>query len=174
MVVPPADPLSVVVDPRCSAWMRLVPDAAERCRSAAMAAFGAAGVMSAHTEVSVVLADDIFIQSLNKDWRHQDRPTNVLAFPGDAPDSLGDGVKLLGDIVIASGVVQREAVDEGRPVGDLLAHMVVHGTLHLLGYDHLAEDEAVEMEELETKALAVLGISDPYSTEQIQARRFNR
>lgn len=167
MVVSAADPLSVVVDPRCSAWMSLVPNATERCRSAAAAAFGAAGVLSAHAEVSVVLADDIFIQSLNKDWRQQDKPTNVLAFPGDAPSAPGDEVRLLGDIVVASGVVQREALDEGRPIGDHLAHMVVHGTLHLLGYDHLAEDEAVQMEELETKALAELGIDDPYSTDRI-------
>lgn len=167
MVVPPAEELSVVVDPRCAAWVTLVPDAPERCRSAAIAAFGVADVMPVHAEVSVVLADNLFIQSLNKDWRQLDRPTNVLAFPGDAPDASGEGVKLLGDIVIASGVVEQEALNEGRPVSDHLAHMVVHGTLHLLGYDHIDEDEAVQMEELETKALAVLGIDDPYSHEQI-------
>ena len=162
MSVPLATPLSVVVDPRCSAWRDLVPEAQEQCESAAAAAFDAAGVLSEGVEVSVVLADDAFVQSLNKAWRQQDKPTNVLAFPCEEFGHSGDAMRLLGDIVIASGVVQREALDEDKSVGHHMTHMVVHGTLHLLGYDHISDDEAAEMEGFETVALAALGIDDPY------------
>ena len=164
MSVPLANLLTVVVDLRCSAWCDLVPDAQKRCLSAAVAAFDAAGAISSGTEISVVLADDAFIQSLNKSWRKQDRPTNVLAFPCDDVGHSNDAIRLLGDIVIAYGVVQREALEEGNSIGNHLAHMVVHGTLHLLGYDHVVDDEAEQMEGFETVALAALGIDDPYSS----------
>jgi probable rRNA maturation factor len=162
MSVPLSNPLSVVVDSHCSAWGDLVPDAQELCCSAVVAAFDAAGALSDGAEVSVVLADDEFIQSLNKAWRQQDKPTNVLAFPCEELDQTGDGMRLLGDIVIASGVVQREALGEDKTVGHHMTHMVVHGTLHLLGYDHISDDDAAEMEAFETVALAALGIDDPY------------
>ena len=165
MSVPSANPLSVVVDPRCAAWIDLVPNVHERCQMAAAAAFDAAGVVSEGAEVSVVLADDAFIQSLNNSWRQQDKPTNVLAFPCEDLDHSSDVMRLLGDIVIASGVVQREALDEDKDVSHHLAHMVVHGTLHLLGYDHIVDDEADRMEGLETRALAALGVNDPYSVD---------
>ncbi|NKB20425.1 MAG: rRNA maturation RNase YbeY [Alphaproteobacteria bacterium] len=164
MSLPLANLLSVVVDLQCSAWNELVPDAQERCHSAAMAAFDTVGALSVGAEVSVVLANDAFIRSLNKSWRQQDKPTNVLAFPCEELGHSSDAMRLLGDIVIASGVVEREALDEDKDVGHHLAHMVVHGTLHLLGYDHIADDEATRMEAFETKALAVLGIDDPYAT----------
>ena len=164
MSVPLVNPLSVVVDTRCSAWCDLVPDAQELCCSAALAAFEAAGANSEATEVSVVLADDDFIQSLNKAWRQQDKPTNVLAFPCEEFDHSGNAIKLLGDIVIAAGVVQREAQEEDKTVGHHMTHMVVHGTLHLLGFDHMSDDEAAEMEGFETIALAALGIDDPYNS----------
>jgi probable rRNA maturation factor len=164
MSAPLANPLSVIVDPRCSVWRDLVPDAEEQCCLAAVAAFDATGAISEGVEISVVLAGDEFIQSLNKAWRQQDKPTNVLAFPCEELNPSGDTVRLLGDIVIASGVVQREARDEDKTVVHHMTHMVVHGTLHLLGFDHMSDDEAAEMEGFETIALAALGIDDPYNS----------
>jgi probable rRNA maturation factor len=167
MSAPLADPLSVIVDPRCSVWCDLVPNAEEQCNLAAAAAFDATGAISEGVEVSVVLADDEFIRSLNKAWRQQDKPTNVLAFPCEELGHSDDAVNLLGDIVIASGVVQREARDEDKTVVHHMTHMVVHGTLHLLGYDHISDDDAAEMEGFETIALAALGIDDPYLSNRI-------
>ena len=104
--------------------------------------------------------------------RGKDKPTNVLSFPMLEPSLLGalaaggEGEALLGDIVLASGVCAREAADKGIPIADHAAHLVVHGTLHLLGYDHEdGEEEAEAMESVERAALASLGIADPYLTE---------
>jgi len=98
---------------------------------------------------------------LNSTWRHKAGPTNVLAFPG--PGDLPPGVvREYGDLVICLPVVLREAEQQGKAPGDHLAHLVVHGTLHLLGYTHDAEAEATRMEGLEARVLAGLGISDPY------------
>jgi probable rRNA maturation factor len=115
-------------------------------------------------EVSILLCDDAFIRDLNQKWRGIDKPTNVLSFP--ASDSNGDGVlvfgPLLGDIVIAFGTAKREAEDEGKPLREHVTHLLVHGFLHLIGYDHLVTAEAEEMEALECAILADLGIDDPY------------
>jgi probable rRNA maturation factor len=110
-------------------------------------------------EVSVRLCDDDEIRALNLAWRNSDRATNVLSFPAPA----GKGGPLLGDIVIAFEYVSEEARAAGRPLRDHLAHMLVHGMLHLLGFDHEGEDDADEMEALERRILAKLGIEDPYS-----------
>lgn len=126
---------------------------------------------AAHYEITVVLTDDLEIKDLNKMWRGKDQPTNVLSFPaGDAPlDALQEGALNLhgehiplGDIVIAFETTKAEADEKGIPLADHLSHLVVHGTLHLLGLDHLDDDEAEHMEELERQALASLGIADPY------------
>jgi probable rRNA maturation factor len=114
------------------------------------------------SEVSVVLTDDERIRLLNRDHRGKDRPTNVLSFPQDDPDSDSYG-PLLGDIVVAYETVAREAVDAGLPFRHHLTHMIVHGFLHLVGYDHQDDDEAEEMERLETAILAALGIPYPYA-----------
>lgn len=114
------------------------------------------------SEVSVVLTDDARIRVLNRDHRGFDKPTNVLSFPQDDPDAVAYG-PLLGDIVVARETVMREAVDGGLPLRHHLTHMIVHGLLHLLGYDHEHDDEAEEMERLETAILAALGIPDPYA-----------
>lgn len=161
------DPLSVMVDQRCSAWLNLVPDAKKSCYLAATAAFYVVGAKSLGAEISVVLADDAFVQYLNKAWRQKDEPTNVLAFPSEEHDVSSKTIRLLGDIVVASGVVEREASDQNKDPGHHLAHMVVHGALHLLGYDHLGEQEADRMEGFEIMALAALGIDDPYLTDLI-------
>lgn len=113
-------------------------------------------------EVSVLLTDDARIRVLNRDHRGIDRPTNVLSFPQEDPQADAYG-PLLGDIVVARETVMREAVDGGLPFRHHLAHMIVHGFLHLVGYDHVDDAEAEEMERLETAVLAALGIPDPYA-----------
>jgi probable rRNA maturation factor len=110
-------------------------------------------------EISVRLCDDDEIRALNLAWRNKDKATNVLSFPSPA----GDRGPLLGDIVVAFEYVSEEARDAGRSLRDHLAHMLVHGMLHLLGFGHENESEAEEMEALERRILAKLGIDDPYS-----------
>ncbi|PSH68295.1 rRNA maturation RNase YbeY [Phyllobacterium brassicacearum] len=115
------------------------------------------------SELSLVFTDDAAIRELNNDWRDKDKPTNVLSFPAF---NLKPGQKpgpMLGDIVIARETVAREALDEQKPFDDHLTHLVVHGFLHLLGYDHLTDAEAEEMEGLERKILARIAIPDPYA-----------
>lgn len=114
------------------------------------------------SEVSVVLTDDAGIRLLNRDHRGMDKATNVLSFPQYASHSEAYG-PLLGDIVVARETVMREAVDGGLSFRHHLAHMIVHGFLHLVGYDHMQDDEAEEMERLETAILAALDIPDPYA-----------
>ena len=115
-------------------------------------------------ELVVVLADDAEQRQLNRDWRGIDRPTNVLAFPAWAPGAQlpRDAPLLLGDVVLAFETVAREADEQDKPLADHFGHLIVHGVLHLLGYDHASEGEAVEMERLETSILAELGVADPY------------
>ena len=120
-------------------------------------------------EVAIRLTDDDEVQSLNAQYRGKDKPTNVLSFPMVQPDLLGalantdDGEALLGDIVLAYGVCAREAEEKGISVVDHATHLIVHGTFHLLGYDHQGEAEAEAMEALETQALASIGLADPYN-----------
>lgn len=113
-------------------------------------------------EVSLVFTDDASIREINAEWRQQDKPTNVLSFPA-FPVTPGEKPgPMLGDIVIARETVEREAVDLGKSFEEHLTHLLVHGFLHLLGYDHMETEEAEEMEALETRILASLGLSDPY------------
>ncbi len=120
-------------------------------------------------EVCVVLGDDAMSRELNETWRGRDRATNVLAFPTMAPwdwrDVDIDEEESLGDIVLARGVVLREADAQAKSASQHLVHLVVHGFLHLLGYDHQDDRSAVEMEDLERRILARLGILDPYAAE---------
>ncbi len=120
-------------------------------------------------EISIRLTTDDEVQTLNRQYRHKDKPTNVLSFPMVQPDLIDtvtqnsdDGEVLLGDIVLAQGVCAREAAEHGVSIEDHATHLLVHGTLHLLGYDHLGDDESEAMEEIERVALASLGIADPY------------
>lgn len=113
-------------------------------------------------EVSVLLTDDAAIRVLNAQWRHRDEPTNVLSFP--APHVGSAEPHLLGDIVIAYETTAREAATEHKRLEHHLAHLTVHGFLHLLGYDHESETEAETMERLEREILARLDIADPYAT----------
>jgi probable rRNA maturation factor len=129
---------------------------------AAIAAFAAAAAAEGQAthEVTLVLTDDAEMRELNRVWRGNDASTNVLSFPSG--ESQGDPL-LLGDVVLACETVEREAKLQGIGTPDHAAHLVVHGLLHLLGHDHLNEDEALKMETLETEILASLGIADPYA-----------
>ena len=131
----------------------------DRAVSAAFAETGLAG----RSELSVVFSDDARVRSLNADWRGKDKATNVLSFPafplakGSAPPPM------LGDIVLAAETVAREAALEDKPVENHITHLVIHGLLHLLGYDHETDTEAEAMEAIERAALARLAIPDPYA-----------
>ena len=146
----------------CAGWKAALPDAAQRARAAARAALAAAGWKAgpAGAELSLVLGDDLAVRALNRDWRGQDKPTNVLSFPGGAAPPGTPA--LIGDVVLAFETVSREAAAQGKPLADHLAHLVVHGVLHLIGYDHVAAPAARRMERLEIAVLAGLGIADPY------------
>ena len=114
----------------------------------------------AQGEVTIVVDDDARIRALNKLWRGFDKPTNVLSFP--APDGQPGPARTLGDIAISYQTAAREAAAEGKSFADHMAHLSVHGFLHLLGYDHESDEDAEEMEGLERVILARIGVSDPY------------
>ncbi|EZP71379.1 Endoribonuclease YbeY [Sphingomonas paucimobilis] len=119
-------------------------------------------------EVAVKLTSDEEVHALNRAYRDKDRPTNVLSFPMVQSDLLeatantDDGEVLLGDIVLAEGVCASEAAAKGISIADHATHLIIHGTFHLLGYDHMEDAEAEAMEALETQSLLSLGINDPY------------
>lgn len=113
-------------------------------------------------EVSLCLADDARLRALNLRWRGMDTPTNVLSFPSAPPDRSGEA-PALGDIALAYETLAREADELGVPLADRYRHLVVHGFLHLIGYDHGTDKEAERMEALETRILARLGVADPYA-----------
>ncbi len=138
------------------------------------AALGAAGAacglaLMPGASVSVLLTDDARMREINRDWRHLDKPTNVLSFAALPPDRLAREAArapFLGDIALAYETVRREAADEGKPFRDHATHLLVHGFLHLVGFDHETEAEAASMEALETRVLAGMGIPDPYGTDE--------
>ncbi|MEG3087040.1 rRNA maturation RNase YbeY [Sphingomonas sp. PB4P5] len=124
---------------------------------------------TATVEISIRLTTDAEVQTLNAQYRQKDKPTNVLSFPmvqADLLDTIGqnsdDGEVLLGDIVLAHGVCAAEAAEKGISVEAHTTHLIVHGTLHLLGYDHLEDHEGEAMEAIEIDALKSLGLADPY------------
>jgi probable rRNA maturation factor len=112
-------------------------------------------------EVSLCLADDARLRSLNAQWRGTDKPTNVLSFPASSPERPGQA-PMLGDIALAYETVAREAEECGAPLADHYRHLVAHGFLHLVGFDHQTAEEAERMEALERRILARLGVADPY------------
>lgn len=152
------DEIDVVVEDE--RWEDSVADlgaAVRRAVAAALAQLPPGGPV----EVSVVLTDDEAVRELNRTWRGQDKPTNVLSF--SAPHPHGGSVRPLGDVVLAYDTMLRESAEQSKPLGHHLAHLVVHGTLHLLGQDHeTGEAEAEAMEALEVAALRRLGVPDPY------------
>jgi probable rRNA maturation factor len=113
-------------------------------------------------EVSLVFTNDAAIREINAEWREQDKPTNVLSFPAFPLAPGGKPGPMLGDIILAEETLRREALDLGVAFEDHLTHLLVHGFLHLFGYDHMTEEEAAVMEGLEIRILAELGLENPY------------
>jgi len=146
-------------------WEPLVREAVEA--AIAESAFPQLASFERPVEISVLLTGDDEVRRLNAEWRDKDKPTNVLSFPMVDPDDLRHAKVagpelLLGDIVLARGICASEARDKGLAVEQHAVHLLVHGTLHLLGYDHQAEQEAADMETREIRALERLGITNPY------------
>jgi probable rRNA maturation factor len=155
--------LAVEVTDPCPLWRGDCPDAARLADAAARLALKRSAAPKASV-VDITLTDDEAQQALNRTWRRVDAPTNVLAFPAaDAGAPLPDGAPLLlGDVVLAYETVRREATEQQKPLADHLRHLVVHGVLHLLGYDHAREADAALMEAHEIAILAELGVPNPY------------
>ncbi|MGH7036620.1 MAG: rRNA maturation RNase YbeY [Stellaceae bacterium] len=167
--------MRIAVARRGGAWREVCPAAPLIARKAARVALACvlpldrppAGVpagVPGEIELSLVLTDDAEQRSLNRRYRGRDRPTNVLSFPaaGAAPAGPSAPPWLLGDVVLACETIAREAAAQQKPFADHLRHLVVHGVLHLLGYDHAEEREARRMEALESAVLHRLGVPDPY------------
>jgi probable rRNA maturation factor len=158
----PGGTLTIDIAEPCARWRARLPEIERLCGEAARAALAGAGGAPAPAELSIVLGDDVLLRALNKRWRGQDKPTNVLSFPA-SPAALPPGApRLLGDVVLAFETIDAEAVAQGKPLPHHLRHLVVHGVLHLLGFDHEITREAERMEALEVAVLATLGIPDPY------------
>tara|TARA_R100001086_G_scaffold96512_2_gene47985 strand:- start:3200 stop:3649 length:450 start_codon:yes stop_codon:yes gene_type:complete len=138
------------------AWSE-VPDLESVCQTAFDAAVK---VEPAEGIVALLLADNDVLHSLNHQFRSKDKPTDVLSFPADPMDR-----PMLGDIAVALGVAKEDATAQNKTLADHLTHLLIHGYLHLLGHDHETDHEAEKMEGLEIKALASLGIDNPYSTD---------
>ena len=118
--------------------------------------------MDEETELTIRIVDEAEAMELNSKWRNKPEPTNVLSFPVDANPVVKP--RLLGDIVICAPVIAREAQEQGKSMDSHFAHMVIHGTLHLLGYDHIEEEQAIMMEAMEVNMLKTLQINNPYKT----------
>ncbi|MBO0661359.1 rRNA maturation RNase YbeY [Jiella sp. MQZ9-1] len=157
--------LTLAIAVECEAWEAAFPHEALTALAAKALAAAANHLdlpASLTSEIAVTFADDRTVQEANRDWRDKDKPTNILSFPmsqletGDLPGPLA------GDLLIAFETVAREAEAEAKTTGDHLSHLIVHGFLHLLGYDHLSNADAETMEAHEVAILAALGIADPY------------
>ncbi len=166
-ILPGAATLVVDVLAPCREWRRALPGAAAQCRRAARAAMALGAPAVDDAEISIVLGDDRLLRRLNGAWRGKDEATNVLSFPAQpavrCPLPRVPGMaRPFGDVVLAFETIRAEAAAQGKALADHLAHLVVHGVLHLLGFDHVAAVEARRMERLERRILAGLGIADPY------------
>lgn len=157
--MPAAPPIDIAVIINDEAW----PDNLEaRAEEAVRAAVKLAKPkVKGAAELSIVLTNDAEQHALNRQWRGKDSSTNVLSFPQIEP--FGPVIGLLGDITLARETLEREAAEQGTSFADHFTHLVVHGFLHILGYDHLTDAEALQMESLETQILASLGVEDPYA-----------
>lgn len=141
-----------------------IPDVEDLVKAAAQAVAAAPELVVGTVEVAVALSGDEAVRALNLAYRGQDKATNVLSFPAPAGLGVGPGSpRFLGDVMLAAGVVLREAEEQAVTPAHHLQHLVVHGLLHLLGFDHETNAEAERMESLETRILARLGIADPYA-----------
>ena len=153
--------ITVDIEIEDEAWLAAEPETEALVWRAAQA------VLDAHEDIAgngivILLADDDSVQALNRDFRHKDHATNVLSFPSPQnPEANPEGQ--IGDIALAFGVCRREAAEQGKPLAHHLQHLVAHGVLHLLGYDHHDDAEAEAMEAFEREILASLDIPDPYA-----------
>ena len=145
----------------CAAWRQALPGVARLVRDTARAALAAADDEPTPAELSVVLSDDAAVRILNARWRGKDAPTNVLSFPAGGADVAG-APRLLGDVVLAFETMAREAAAQGKPLAHHVRHLIAHGVLHLLGFDHERARDATRMENLERRILDGFGIPDPY------------
>jgi probable rRNA maturation factor len=164
---------AVDVVERSPLWRERIADLDALCAETARATFAASplpspppqpdeGKAEILCELSIVLADDMLLRELNGKWRGIDKPTNVLAFAAESGETPADAPRLLGDVVIAFETVAREAEAQGKPLAHHLRHLIVHGVLHLLGWDHEEQAEAERMEALEVAILRHLEVPDPY------------
>lgn len=148
-------------------WERIAEDAVKAAFS--VSSHGALADAPFTLSISIRLSDDAEVHELNRNWRGKDQPTNVLSFPMlkaaelDALANTDDGEVLLGDMILGHGICKSEAEEKTIPLSRHASHLIVHGTLHLLGLDHIDDAEAEHMEALEVKALASLGLANPYS-----------
>ncbi len=156
----PRDRIEVEIE--AEAWSSVLPEAENLVRRAAQRALAD----RSDGGVAILLTDDTAVRDLNARFRGVDAPTNVLAFPAGPNPEAGPGYMYLGDIALAFGVCEREAVAQGKPLADHLRHLVIHGVLHLLGYDHQDDAQALAMESRERELLAGLGVPDPYAQER--------
>ncbi len=156
---------SLVVDVQIACKESGIPSARQIKSWVTRAVAGSGRTLAANAEMSVRLVERDEIRLLNRDYRQRDKVTNVLSFPAGAFSGLpAEAAQLLGDVVVCAAVVRDEAAEHGKPVDERWAHMLVHGTLHLLGYDHQTASDAAEMEDLETRILTANGMTDPYLT----------
>ncbi len=166
---PGSSSLEIAVSLHDAAWLEVLDDLEARAQRAVRAALKSAAGGTAGEgplEISLVFTDDAEQRALNRDYRHKDSATNVLSFPNmddSTPPPAAGLPRLLGDVVLARETVIREAQAQGKSVADHATHLLVHGVLHLLGYDHQSPAEAEEMEALERQILAALDIADPYA-----------
>lgn len=163
------DGSSIEIDIRIasSAWRAALPNPGAAIRRAVLAALKAelpvpAKGKPARTGLSILLTDDAEMRKLNAGWRAKDKPTNVLSFPAESAIDPAKPPAYLGDIALGLATCKREAREQKKVFADHVAHLTVHGVLHLLGYDHMDDDQAEAMEPLETAILATMGIADPY------------
>ena len=156
-----SDTLAIEIDLAAPAWRAALPEVEAIVRRAAEIAWRMTDRSPGPAELSLMLTDDATVRELNRTHRGADRATNVLAFPlGDGP--VAAPPVLLGDVVLAFGTVRREAARDGKPLAAHVSHLVVHGLLHLLGYDHDTAVAAEAMEAIEKTVLDRLGYADPY------------
>jgi len=157
--MPARPPLEIAIIRNDQAWPEDLDPLAERAVLEALKQSKAK--LKGAAELSILLTNDAEQQALNQQWRGKDSSTNVLSFPQIEPFAPVRG--LLGDITMARETLEREAAEMGVSFADHFTHLVVHGFLHILGYDHLTDAEALQMESLETQILASLGVADPYA-----------
>ncbi len=154
--------MTVSIEVEDEAWLALTGLDALAQRAVAAALAGARADAD-ESDVALLFTNDAAIAEINAEWRAKDKPTNVLSFPAPEDMPIPEGEpRPLGDIVLAFGVIAREAATQGKSLHDHTVHLIVHGALHLLGFDHETDAEALEMERLEAGILKGLGISDPY------------